>query len=65
MYEEDMTSLECILPIGHPGMHVMRHPDGGYFEWGWDFECECCRLDEERCTIYREISEEEVMERRG
>ena len=53
---------ECILLDCHDGPHVFKTPGGKYFAWEDDWSCDCCKPDEEdRCTIYWEIKEEEIV----
>jgi len=31
----------CILPNGHLGQHLVRTPEGKYFSWEFDLDCNC------------------------
>jgi hypothetical protein len=55
---------ECVLPQGHTcEEHIFKTPDGRYFFWKDDYECDCCEPDEEdRCYVYGEISESQMIE---
>ncbi|HEY0010328.1 MAG TPA: hypothetical protein VGB97_00240 [Candidatus Paceibacterota bacterium] len=55
--------LGCILPLGNCYAHVFRLPNGQHVAWEDDFKCGCCEPDDEqRCIMFREISQEEVEE---
>jgi len=57
-YREDNYLAECILQSAHNSPHIIKTPEGKFFAWEDDYECDCCEFDEdERCTIYWEISE--------
>jgi hypothetical protein len=48
----------CIRGRGHSGPHVFLTPEGKYFSWEDDWDCGCCKLEEdERCCLYQEITE--------
>lgn len=60
-YREDDYFAECILETGHLCPHIIRTPEGKYFQWEDDFDCDCCSFDEDdRCYIYSEITEAEA-----
>ncbi len=49
---------ECILSERHDGPHLIKTLEGKYFQWEDDFECGCCKPDEDnRCYSFGEISE--------
>ncbi len=68
--QEDMVGgdvddylAECILPRTHFCPHVIRTPEGKLIEWADDMDCGCCKPDEDdRCTVFSEITEEELQE---
>lgn len=52
---------QCILAQGHHTPHVFKTPEGKFFAWEDDMECDCCQPDEdERCYIWWEIQEEDI-----
>lgn len=64
--EHDMrlkgTWGECIRPRSHnDGLHLFRNPQGTYFTWKDDDECDCCEPgDPNQCFNYGPISEDEA-----
>jgi hypothetical protein len=62
---EDYYLAECILRDGHKGPHLVRTPEGRFFSWEFDENCNCedC-LDHEdsnnRCYLYWEVPAGEV-----
>ena len=61
-YTEDYFA-ECILPVGHVCPHIVRTPEGRYFQWEEDWECECCGPEEvDRCYDHGEITEARARE---
>ena len=62
-YREDKYLAECICPKHHLSPHVIKTPEGRYFDWEDDWECGCCEPDEdEHCYTFGEITEEEAQE---
>ncbi len=58
---EDGYLAECILPHGHRGPHVVKTPEGKFFAWEDDWDCDCCEPEEaDRCYIHWEIEEAEI-----
>jgi hypothetical protein len=58
---DDGYFAECILERHGWGPHVFRTPEGKIYAWEDDMECGCCEPDEDdRCTIYWEISETDL-----
>lgn len=54
---------ECILPYQHEDFHVIKTPEGKYFYWEDDWDCDCCDPEEyQRCYVYGPIEEREVLE---
>lgn len=52
---------ECIRPLAHINPHVVKTPDGKYYAWEWDFDCDCCGPEEDdRCYVCWEINKEEM-----
>lgn len=54
---------ECILPNAHNHVdcHLLKTPEGVYTTWQYDYDCDCCGPEEdERCTIYSNVSKEEA-----
>ncbi len=65
-HRDDGYLAECILPYGHEGFHVVHTPEGEYFYWEDDWDCDCCEPEEDsRCYIYGPISEFKVLELLG
>lgn len=65
-YRDDGYLAECILPDEHwsnpNSYHVVKTPEGKYFAWKDDWECDCCEPEEDgRCYVWWEISELEVL----
>jgi hypothetical protein len=59
--EEDKYLAECILEYPHNGPHVVKTPEGKFFAWEDDMECDCCGDDEyDRCAVYWEIEESDI-----
>ena len=53
---------ECIRARYHSGPHVFLTPEGEYFEWEDDWNCDCCKPDEDdRCCVYREITKDDYL----
>lgn len=51
---------ECIRRVNHSGPHVFLTPEGKYFSWEADWDCDCCRPEEDdRCYLYQEITQED------
>ena len=60
-YRADGYLAECILSQGHFCPHVIKTPEGKYFEWEDDSDCDCCSADEDNpCYVYQEITKEEA-----
>ena len=58
----DHYLAECILASRNHDLHVIKTPEGKYFSWEDDLECGCCAPDEDdRCTSFREITEQEAI----
>lgn len=54
---------ECILPYGYHDKHLVRTPEGKFFVWEDDWDCDCCKPDEDdRCYVWKEISEPRAIE---
>jgi len=57
----DNYLAECILPDAHLGPHVIKTPEGKLFAWEYDWNCDCCKLDEYGwCYMYWEIEESDI-----
>lgn len=53
---------ECILPYLHEGAHVIQTPEGRYFSWEYEEDCDCCEPGEhERCYAHEKIEECQVL----
>ncbi|MEI7480122.1 MAG: hypothetical protein WCJ59_00660 [bacterium] len=53
---------ECIRKRCHSGPHVFISPEGKYISWEDDWNCGCCRPEEnDRCYTYVEISETDFL----
>lgn len=53
---------ECIRPLHQMDPHVFQTPEGKYFVWRDDWECDCCTHNEEdRCYVIGEIPEVEAL----
>ncbi len=61
-FRKDGYSAECILPRCHScPQHVIKTPEGKYFQWEDDYGCGCCSPDEDdRCYVFSEIMEVEA-----
>ena len=53
---------ECIRRRCHSGPHVFLTPEGRYFSWEDDWDCDCCTPEEDdRCYVYQEISKDDYL----
>jgi hypothetical protein len=57
----------CLLAsANHPEEHVFRLSDGRYFAWKDDWECDCCKPEEDdRCYVIWELTAEELRKYKG
>jgi hypothetical protein len=56
---------DCILPVHHSSLfpHVLKTPEGEYFSWEDDPDCDCCEPeDDDHCYLFGEISEAEYQQ---
>ena len=60
-YSHDSYMAECILVRNHLGPHVIELPGGKLIAWENDWECGCCKPEEDdRCFLYWEIQESDI-----
>lgn len=60
-YRKDKYLAECLRSRHITGPHVFRSPNGTYYAWEDDEECDCCEPgDPDRCTIHRILTESEA-----
>ncbi len=60
-YPSEGYLAECILKGRNHDIHVIKTPNGKFFAWEDDWECDCCDPNEEdRCTIHWEINEADI-----
>ncbi len=57
---------DCILPGAHFCPHVIKTPEGKYFEWSDDNDCDCCDhgVEDDQCYTFCEITEKEFQKYR-
>jgi hypothetical protein len=61
-YRRDGYVPECIRPSHQMEPHIFLTPEGKYFAWQDDWDCDCCTPEEEdRCYVVGEISEAEAL----
>lgn len=59
---DDGYLAACIRTSGHPDKHLIKTPEGKFFTWEDDWDCGCCRPDEDdRCYDFEEITEQEAI----
>jgi hypothetical protein len=52
---------ECVRESNHLGPHVIKTPDGIFIAWEDDWNCGCCKPEEDdRCYVYWEIEESDI-----
>lgn len=60
-HRDDDYLAECIRVRNHDGPHLILTPEGEYFTWEDDWECDCCdALTDEPCYDFGQISAEEA-----
>ena len=68
-FRHDGYMAECIMPQGYaPHPHLVKTPEGQYFAWEDDDDCDCCgddRSDPDRCYVTWPVTEAEAKEYLG
>ena len=67
-HRHDGYLAECVLPMDHiSNSHVVKTPEGRYFVWENDYDCDCCDdpSDSDHCYAFKEIQETEFLFLRG
>ena len=62
-YRDDAYSAECILKANGHTVHVVRTPEGKFFAWQDDPDCECCEPDDpDHCYEFWKISKKRAIQ---